>query len=97
MNIKDLHQTDKLVSTPSLWKSELGNTTAVAIKIEAGAQLSKHITKIPALLICIEGKAYFENEKGEKHELSAGDYVRIEPEVVHWVDGITTSQLVLVK
>ncbi len=97
MNIKDLHTTEKPVSTPWLFKSDASTGTAVAIKIEKGAQLSKHVTKIPALLVCVSGTAVFDNEKGEKQELNAGDFVKIEPEVMHWVDGIETSHLVLVR
>lgn len=97
MNIKDLHTIEKPVSTPWLFKSDASTGAAVAIKIEAGAQLSQHKTKIPALLICISGHALFDNEKGEKQELKAGDYVHIEPDVLHWVDGKETSHLVLVR
>ena len=44
---------------------------------------------------CIFGP--FENEKGETHDLKSGDCVLIDPMVKHWVDGIETSQLVLLK
>lgn len=97
MNITDLHTSGKPVSTPWLFKSDAGTGTAVAIKIDAGAQLSQHKTKIPALLICVSGHAIFDNEKGEKHNLKPGDYVNIAPEILHWVDGIETSHLVLVR
>ena len=45
----------------------------------------------------MEGKAVFENEKGNKEILLAGDFVAIEPMVKHWVEGILESQLVLFK
>lgn len=95
MNIKELHTQEKPVSATSLFKSELGNVTA--IKILQGEKLKEHITKAPALLICIEGKVIFENEKGIKETLIPGDYVNIEPMVKHWVDGIIESQLILIK
>lgn len=95
MNIKDLHSQEKPVSAISLFKSELGNATA--IQILQGEKLMEHITKTPALLICIEGKAVFENENGIKATLLSGDYVTIEPMVKHWVEGIQESQLVLIK
>ena len=50
MNIKELHTQEKPVSATSLFKSELGNATA--IKILQGEKLKEHITKTPALLIC---------------------------------------------
>lgn len=95
MNIKELHTQDKPVSAASLFKSELCNATA--IQILKGQQLKEHVTKVPALLICIEGKAIFENEKGLKETLLPGDYINIEPIVKHWIEGITDCQLVLIK
>ena len=95
MNIRELHTQEKPVSASSLFKSELGNATA--IKILKGEKLKEHITKTPALLICIEGEVIFENEKDFKETLMAGDYVNIEPMVKHWVEGTIESQLILIK
>ena len=95
MNIKELHTQEKPVSAISLFKSELGNATA--IKILQGENLKEHITKTPALLICMEGEVIFENEKGIKEILMSGDYVNIEPMVKHWVEGTIESQLILIK
>ena len=95
MNIKELHTQEKPVSTISLFKSEMGNATA--IQILKGGKLKEHITKTPALLICIEGEVTFENEKGLKERLMTGDYINIEPMVKHWVEGTIESQLVLIK
>lgn len=94
MNIKDKHS-DKFVSTFPLFKGVEGSATA--IQIQKGEQLKEHITKTEAFLICVNGSARFENEKGDTHELKSGDCVLIEPTVKHWVDGIETSQLVLLK
>ena len=95
MNIKELHTLEKPVSAISLFKSEMGNATA--IQILKGGKLKEHITKTPALLICIEGEVIFENEKGIKETLMSGDYVNIEPMVKHWVEGTIESQLILIK
>ena len=95
MNIKDLHTQEKSVSAISLFKSELGNATAM--QILKGGQLKEHVSKVPALLMCIEGEVIFENEHGIKESLTAGDYVNIEPMVKHWVEGIIQSQLILIK
>ena len=59
MNIKELHAQEKPVSATSLFKSDLGNATA--IKFLQGEKLKEHITKTPALLICMEGEVVFEN------------------------------------
>lgn len=95
MNIKELHTKEKPVSAVSLFKGELGNATA--IQILQGGILKEHITKIPALLVCMEGEVIFENENGIKVTLTPGDYVNIEPMVKHWVEGTTDSQLLLIK
>jgi quercetin dioxygenase-like cupin family protein len=95
MNIKELHTQEKPVSAISLFKSELGNATA--IKILQGEKLKEHITKTPALLICMVGEVVFENEKGIKEILMSGDYINIEPMVKHWVEGTIESQLILIK
>lgn len=95
MNIKDLHTQEKPVSVTSLFKSELGNATA--IQILQGEKLKEHISKTPALLICMEGKVIFENEKSIKEILMSRDYVNIEPMVKHWVSAILNSQLILIK
>ena len=95
MNVKELHTQEKPVSAISIFKSELGNATA--IKILKDETLKEHITKIPALLICVEGEAIFENEKGFKETLKTGDYVNIGPMVKHWVKAKIESQLILIK
>jgi quercetin dioxygenase-like cupin family protein len=95
MNIKGLHTQEKPVSATYLFKSELGNATA--IQILQGGKLKEHITKTPALLICVEGEVVFENENGIKETLFSGDYIHIEPMVKHWVEGTIESQLILIK
>ncbi|HOY40858.1 MAG TPA: hypothetical protein PLX60_03280 [Chitinophagales bacterium] len=95
MNIKELHTQEKPVSAIPIFKSELGNATA--IQILQGEKLKEHITKTPALLICIEGEVIFNNEKGIKESLIPGDYVNIEPMVKHWIEGTIKSQVILIK
>lgn len=95
MNIKELHIEPKAVSSVSLFKTE--TSMANAILIQENETLKEHISKIPALLLCVEGEVVFENEKAEKRNLKNGDYVHIEPNVKHWVEGIKTSHLVLIK
>ena len=95
MNIKELHTQVKPVSAVPLFKSEQGNATA--LQILQGERLKEHLTKVPALLICMDGKALFENEKGIKETLMPGDYVNIEPMVKHWIAGLTDSPLILIK
>ena len=95
MNIKEIHSPDKAVSAVPIFKGTGENT--IALQILADQELKEHITKVPALLICINGEVVFENEKGFKETLFSGDYIPIEPMVKHWVRGIDDSQLVLIK
>lgn len=95
MNIQQLHPTEKQVSGILLFKGEEGETKS--LHISKGAEVSKHQSKIPALLICIIGEIVFENGNGIKKTLKQGDYVNIEPLVDHWMKGITDSHLLLIK
>jgi len=95
MNLSALHSQEKAISTSSIFKTE--HTNVISLQILKNEQLKEHITKTPALLLCISGKVIFENEKGIKETLAPGDFINIEPMVKHWVDGVLDSQLILVK
>lgn len=95
MNIVTLHPTDKEVSAVSLFKGESGNATA--IQLVKGGKLKEHVTKTPALLLCISGKVNYEDETGKLIELNVGDYINIEPMVTHWLNATELSQLILLK
>jgi quercetin dioxygenase-like cupin family protein len=95
MNLANLHTSVKAVSAVKF--STENFSSVVSINLKEAAVLDKHLTKTPALLLCITGKTIFENEKGEKHTLTAGDYVNIEPHVIHWLTAKEESDLVLLK
>ena len=95
MNIKDFHTNEKLVSTLAIFKGEEGKV--IALRILKDQILKEHITKVPALLICIEGEAIFENEQGMKETISQGDYINIEAMVKHWVTANVESNFILIK
>lgn len=94
-NLSELHQSDKEVSAQSLFKGELGTTTA--IQLQRNGTLKEHITKTPALLLCIDGKVTYEDETEQEFVLESGDYVNITPNVKHWLYASVPSQLVLLK
>ena len=95
MNINSVHQEEKPVSAKKIFTTSEGNVTAINIK--ATGVLKEHITTVPALLICINGNAVFNNEEGVSENLLSGDMVNIEPNVKHWLEGIQDSQLLLIK
>lgn len=94
-NISSMHEATKAVSAKPLFKGQEGVVNA--LQIQKDGLLDKHVTKVPALLVCVAGEVVFENEKGFKQTLTNGDYVNIEPMVTHWVKGIQDSQLLLIK
>ena len=95
MNLNELHSADKKVSSISLFKD--GTGTANAIHIQANEILKEHVSKIPALLLCVSGKVIYQDESNNKMTLQSGDYQNITPDVKHWLQAETESQLVLIK
>jgi len=94
MNLKNQHPRDKAVSFISLFKGSEGTVTSMSLA--EGGELKPHISKIPAILVCITGQVVYATE-GNKEILNSGDYSEIEPMVEHWVIGIENSQLLLIK
>ena len=95
MNIRDAHDPLKEVSAVKI--SDQEQATVVAIQLLAGAKLKEHVTKVPALLICVTGAVTYGAENGDEHQLNAGDTVHIPADVVHWLIAQEDSQLVLIK
>lgn len=95
MNITELHQQLKEVSAVSLFKGELGTVTA--IQIDRNGTLKEHITKTPALLLCVSGVVNYEDENEQEIALEQGEYVLIAPNVKHWLCAPVKSQLILFK
>jgi quercetin dioxygenase-like cupin family protein len=93
MNLKELHTTIKPVSVSPIFKRDLGN--AISLHILKGEQLKEHITKTPAVLICVFGEVVYGTENGIKETLKPGDYILIEPMIKHWVDGVEDKILCL--
>lgn len=94
MNLKNLHTEEKAVQTNVLFEP---TQNVISIQIAKGEQLKEHITKIPALLVCVSGNAVFNNETGTVINLKSGTYVLIEPNVKHRVDAIEESNFLLIK
>ncbi len=95
MNLKNLHTEDNAVQTNVLFMAEEGKV--MSLQIAAGGQLKEHITKVPALLVCISGDGVFQDEKGKSIELKSGDYINIEANVKHWVDANEDSNFLVIK
>ena len=95
MNLTNLHSSDKPVQTQVLF--EPTENKVIALQIAKNEQLKEHVTKVPALLVCINGDATFSNENGEKIHLKSGDFIKIPVDVRHWVDAHELSNFLLIK
>ena len=95
MNLINLHSSDKPVQTQVLF--EPTENKVIALQIAKNEQLKEHVTKVPALLICVTGDATFSNENGEKIHLKSGDFIKIPVDVRHWVDAHELSNFLLIK
>ena len=95
MNLKELHSDNKGVQTNMLFP--VTDCKVISLQILKDSKLEEHITNVPALLVCVSGNAVYEDEKGIKSILFSGDFVKIEPNVKHWVNGIESTNLLLIK
>ena len=95
MNLKTLHTEEKAVQTQLLLKPT--DEKVISLQIEKNKSLEEHISKVPALLVCVSGKAVYSDEKGTKEILQAGDYVFIENNLKHQVDALKKSHFLLIK
>ncbi len=93
-NLKNLHTEQKDVQTSVLFEAK---EKVISLQIAKNKQLAEHITKVPALLVCVSGSGSYGDESGRKISLVAGDYVKIEPNVKHWVDAFEDINFLLIK
>lgn len=94
MKLKKVFTEKKDVQTNVLRQVEEGKV--IALQIDKGKTLKKHVSKVPAILVCISGKAVF-NEENRKVKLRKGTYVLIEPNVEHEVTASKKSNFILIK
>lgn len=94
MNLKEIHTDAKAAQTKMLLQAEEGKV--ISLQIEAGEQLKEHVSKVPALLVCVSGRGIYKDESGET-SMEEGDYVFIKKDVKHEVDAITKANFLLMK
>lgn len=95
MNLKNLHTENKAVQTNLLFQPT--EAKVVSLQIKKNEQLAEHVSKVPALLVCVSGKATYTDETGLKILLTNGDYVAIQQDVKHWIDAQEESNFLLIK
>ena len=95
MILKNLHTENKPVQTQLLFEPK--DAKVISLQIAKGETLKEHVSKIPALLVCVSGNAVFTDEKGTVVNLNSGVYVMIEENVKHEVKAIEESDFLLIK
>ena len=95
MNLKNLHTEQKAVQTQILFQPT--EAKVISLQIAKNEQLAEHITKVPAILVCVYGNATYNDEKGEKINLKSGSYVNIPINIKHWIDAHEESNFLLIK
>ena len=95
MILRNLHTENTAVQTQLLF--EPNDKKVVSLQIAKGETLKEHVSKIPALLVCISGNAVFTDEKGTVINLNSGVYVMIEVNIKHEVKAIEESNFLLIK
>ena len=95
MILKNLHTENKPVQTQLLFEPK--DAKVISLQIAKGETLKEHLSKIPALLVCISGNAVFTDENGILVNLNSGTYVMIEENVKHAVKAIEESNFLLMK
>lgn len=95
MNLKNLHTENKAVQTNVMFQPTDGKV--ISLQIAKNEQLAEHVTKIPALLVCVSGNATYNDENGNSIKLKSGDYFNIPVNVKHWVDAHEESNFLLIK
>jgi quercetin dioxygenase-like cupin family protein len=95
MILKNLHPENKPVQTQLLFEPK--DAKVISLQIAKGETLKEHVSKVPALLVCVSGNAVFTDEKGTVVNLNSGVYVMIEENVKHEVKAIEESDFLLIK
>lgn len=95
MNIAALHTPEKEVSAVPLFKGQTGAVTSIQLKKDGA--IKEHVSKTPALLLCIKGRIVYNEEEGTDMVLQPGDYVHIQQDVKHRLRAEVDSQAILMK
>ena len=95
MNLNNLHTEDKAVQTNLLFQPS--EAKVISLQIAKNEQLKEHTTKVPALLVCVNGNATYNDENGISMPLQSGDYFNIPVNIKQWVDAHEKSNFLLIK
>ena len=92
--INELIEATKTINTARVFEKIEGNQ--MLIRLKPDAELKSHTSKVPAVLLCLEGKVKYQQEDLTV-TLGPSDYVEIKPEVVHWLNSDVGCLCLLMK
>lgn len=95
MKLKNLHTKNKSIQTNALFNTTEGKV--ISLQIAAGQELIEHITKVPALLVCVNGNAVYNDANNTVINIKSGVYIEIEKNLKHWIKAIEESNFLLIK
>ncbi len=86
---------DKPVQTTVLFNNV--DQKVIVLKIQKNDTLKEHISKVPALFVCVKGSAVYKEKNGRVVKMKGGDYVEIPQDVLHEVTANELSDFLLIK
>ncbi len=95
MHLSDNHLHAKNISSKLIFTASTGKV--MSIHMTEDSLLAEHTSPVHALLMCVVGKVSYDDQSGKNIQLTNGEYVEIEPQIVHRVTAHTDSQLLLIR
>ncbi len=95
MKLAALHSAEKALSLKPFFKGEEGSV--ISIQVKENEEMKDHITKVPALLVCVSGEILYSEHTGKTVNLKADEYVEIPAMISHRFKGLASSSLLLIK
>jgi hypothetical protein len=93
MNLKDAHTENKPVQTSMLF---FNTGKVISLLIASKKKLKEHLSKVPALLVCVSGSTVYRDEKSLFGKLNRV-IMNIEANMKHSIDAIEESNFLLIK
>tara|TARA_B100001778_G_C18181525_1_gene447102 strand:- start:63 stop:440 length:378 start_codon:yes stop_codon:yes gene_type:complete len=94
-SISNVFKDEKAVQTKVLFNNV--DQKVIVLKIQENEVLKEHVSKVAALLVCINGEAIYKEKDGRTISMKNGDFVEIPKEVLHEVVATKESEFLLIK
>lgn len=94
-SISNVFKDEKAIQTKVLFNNV--DQKVIVLKIQENEVLKEHVSKVAALLVCINGEAIYKEKDGRTISMKNGDFVEIPKEVLHEVVATKESEFLLIK